>query len=186
MPVEMIPVNELCGPHLTNSVFWQVMGQLVLSLFNELCDTHLTNSVFWRVLGQRVAQKNDTTVNSLVMSDLRPGLTYEVAVKAGNHKGTSVLTPTVTYRHGISYVSSASTHGEALPSPTDTASPTCHLPALTVRHYRHLQIRYLLRDICQHSRQGITVTYRHSISFVSSASSHGEPLPSPTVTASPT
>lgn len=85
---------------------------LIHNIFLEQLTGYLLHRVFWRVLGQRVAQKNDTAGTSMEVTGLRPGLTYEVAVKAGNHMGTSVLTPTIPYSHVSPYISTASTHSE--------------------------------------------------------------------------
>ena len=65
--------------------------------------------VFWRAIGERFAKKNDTASRSMVLQELREDVVYEVAVKAGNHRGTSVLTPTITFHHSLSTVSSAIT-----------------------------------------------------------------------------
>ena len=68
-------------------------------------------SVFWRIKGHREAHKNDTAATELLIEGLKEGETYEVAVKAGNHKGTSVLTRTATFNHLGSSVTWASTPG---------------------------------------------------------------------------
>ncbi|XP_050727678.1 Ig-like and fibronectin type-III domain-containing protein 1 isoform X2 [Eriocheir sinensis] len=69
--------------------------------------------VFWRIKGHREAHKNDTAATELLIEGLKEGEIYEVAVKAGNHKGTSVLTRTATFNHhpGGSSVTWASTPG---------------------------------------------------------------------------
>lgn len=77
-------------------------------------DTVELYRVFWRPLGQRAARKNDTSQTDITIAGLSEGTTYEIAVKAGNHKGTSILTPTLTFTHRVQYVTSASTHGSSV------------------------------------------------------------------------
>lgn len=80
-----------------------------------------SGSVFWRIKGHREAHKNDTASTELLITGMREGETYEVAVKAGNHKGTSVLTRTATYNHTMSSVTRASTPGTSLAGPENDA-----------------------------------------------------------------
>ncbi|KAK4288329.1 hypothetical protein Pmani_038635, partial [Petrolisthes manimaculis] len=65
--------------------------------------------VFWRPKGQRAAMKNDTAKTELLITELSEGSTYEIAVKAGNHKGTSVLTPTIFFELPLTSVTWATT-----------------------------------------------------------------------------
>lgn len=65
--------------------------------------------VFWHVVGtdQKTAMKNDTRNMYIVLSDLQDGVTYDCVVKAGNHKGTSVLTRPIRFTMGDKYITSA-------------------------------------------------------------------------------
>lgn len=67
--------------------------------------------VFWRPMGLHAALKNDTSRTEMLIEGLDEEMTYEIAVKAGNHKGTSVLTPTINFTHRVSYITSATTKG---------------------------------------------------------------------------
>jgi len=53
--------------------------------------------VFWRPLGSKTANKTDTITPKVVLTELAPGVTYEVVVKAGNSEGTSQLTAPVKF-----------------------------------------------------------------------------------------
>lgn len=55
--------------------------------------------------------KNDTAKTELLITGLSEGTTYEIAVKAGNHKGTSVLTPTIFFEQPLTSVTWATTKG---------------------------------------------------------------------------
>lgn len=63
--------------------------------------------VFWRQEGARVALKNDTMDNKLIISELKDGTTYECVIKAGNHLGTSTLTEPVKFTMGDKFITSA-------------------------------------------------------------------------------
>ncbi|KAJ8984657.1 hypothetical protein NQ317_015748 [Molorchus minor] len=67
--------------------------------------------VFWRSLDSALhnqhRQKMDTSDTRLKITDLKAGTTYEVVVKAGNNKGTSLLTDTLKFTMGDKYVTSA-------------------------------------------------------------------------------
>ncbi|XP_064105777.1 Ig-like and fibronectin type-III domain-containing protein 1 isoform X2 [Macrobrachium nipponense] len=69
--------------------------------------------VFWRPFGNRTAMKNDTSETSMTIKGLQEGMTYEIAVKAGNSQGTSVLTPTVNFTHSSNYVTSSNLQGSS-------------------------------------------------------------------------
>lgn len=43
------------------------------------------------------------------MSNLKPGVAYETVIKAGNNKGTSVLTDPVQFTTESNFIASAST-----------------------------------------------------------------------------
>ncbi len=45
----------------------------------------------------RHAEKNDTTQTFLVLTNLRPRVKYELAVKAGNENGTSQLSASLVF-----------------------------------------------------------------------------------------
>ncbi|KAK7081529.1 hypothetical protein SK128_028299, partial [Halocaridina rubra] len=68
--------------------------------------------VFWRLLGNRAAKKNDTSNNTIIIHGLQEGKVYEIAVKAGNANGTSVLTPTLNFTHEY-YVTSSNLQGSS-------------------------------------------------------------------------
>ncbi|KAG8287269.1 hypothetical protein J6590_042606 [Homalodisca vitripennis] len=54
--------------------------------------------VFWRQYGVRIPPlKNDSRATSLRITGLKEGVTYECVVKAGNTRGTSVLTEPVKF-----------------------------------------------------------------------------------------
>lgn len=69
--------------------------------------------VFWRPMGNRTALKNDTSNTTMVIKGLQEGKMYEIAVKAGNARGTSVLTPTVNFTHHADYVTSSNVQGSS-------------------------------------------------------------------------
>jgi len=68
--------------------------------------------VFWRQVGSRSPSKNDTKGTELKISGLKEGETYECVVKAGNQRGTSVLTDPVRFTMGDKYITSASSIGK--------------------------------------------------------------------------
>ncbi|MPC94530.1 hypothetical protein E2C01_089703 [Portunus trituberculatus] len=74
---------------------------------------------------------------------MKEGETYEVAVKAGNHKGTSVLTRTATYNHTMSSVTRASTPAALIrtcpserlrPCRKEDSALKCWPPGITIGH----------------------------------------------------
>lgn len=58
-----------------------------------------------------MALKNDTQIRSLRVYNLTEGMSYEVAVKAGNRLGTSILTNTQVFTHALPTVTRRSTAG---------------------------------------------------------------------------
>lgn len=54
--------------------------------------------MFWRQYGVRIPPlKNDSRATSLTISGLKEGVTYECVVKAGNTRGTSILTEPIKF-----------------------------------------------------------------------------------------
>ncbi|XP_054267567.1 Ig-like and fibronectin type-III domain-containing protein 1 [Macrosteles quadrilineatus] len=75
--------------------------------------------VFWRQYGVRIPpQKNDSRVTSMKISGLKEGVTYECVVKAGNTRGTSVLTEPVKFimddKYTVILPTTTSDHGQGL------------------------------------------------------------------------
>ncbi|XP_045478484.1 Ig-like and fibronectin type-III domain-containing protein 2 [Harmonia axyridis] len=69
--------------------------------------------VIWRLLDgkqERPVYKNDTPETSLVLTNLKEGGTYEYVIKAGNNKGTSVLTKSVRFITGDKDVTASANH----------------------------------------------------------------------------
>lgn len=65
--------------------------------------------VFWRPVGQKLSDRVDSTETSVLISNLKPGVHYETVVKAGNSKGTSVLTEPISFVTEDNLISSART-----------------------------------------------------------------------------
>lgn len=71
--------------------------------------------VFWRRVDapERVpTEKSDTAETQIKISNLKEDATYECVVKAGNHRGTSMLTDPVRFSTGEKSVMSAASKGE--------------------------------------------------------------------------
>lgn len=60
--------------------------------------------ILWREQGTSNAEKIDTAETSVTLSDLKPGVTYELVVKAGNSNGTSQLTEPITFVTAENYI----------------------------------------------------------------------------------
>lgn len=60
--------------------------------------------VFWRPVGEKSTNKSDTVARRLILSDLQPGTTYELVVKAGNGNGTSQLTAPLKFITADKYI----------------------------------------------------------------------------------
>lgn len=60
--------------------------------------------ILWRESGTSHADKVDTTKTSIKLTNLRPGTTYEIVIKAGNSNGTSQLTPPLTFVTEENYI----------------------------------------------------------------------------------
>lgn len=69
--------------------------------------------VFWRQVGVRIQPvKNDSRDTSLRITGLKEGVSYECVVKAGNTRGTSILTDPVRFATNDKYITLAASHGE--------------------------------------------------------------------------
>lgn len=70
--------------------------------------------VFWRPVNSvnKVGEKGDTSQTFLEITDLKDGVMYEAYIKAGNHKGTSILTEPIKFTMGEKFVTSAASRGE--------------------------------------------------------------------------
>lgn len=70
--------------------------------------------VIWRPLDgteEKPVYKNDTPETSLLLTNLKEGGTYEYVIKAGNTKGTSVLTKSVRFITGDKGITASANHG---------------------------------------------------------------------------
>ncbi|XP_021960351.1 Ig-like and fibronectin type-III domain-containing protein 1 [Folsomia candida] len=67
--------------------------------------------VFWRPIGQKLSERQDTQTTSLRIANLKPGHHYETVIKAGNNRGTSILTEPVGFTTENNFIASASTAG---------------------------------------------------------------------------
>jgi hypothetical protein len=65
--------------------------------------------VFWRQVGQKLSERADTQSTSLKIPNLKPGVQYEAVIKAGNNRGTSVLTEPLGFTTENNFIASAST-----------------------------------------------------------------------------
>lgn len=65
--------------------------------------------VFWRMVDSpgKSSMKNDTADTEIAINNLKDGATYELVIKAGNHRGTSTLTEAVRFTVGDKYITSA-------------------------------------------------------------------------------
>lgn len=68
--------------------------------------------MFWKQVTSRTVLKNDTKANSLLITGLKYGETYECVIKAGNHFGTSTLTEPKQFTTRDKYITSAASLGE--------------------------------------------------------------------------
>lgn len=69
--------------------------------------------MFWRQVGVRIQPvKNDSRETSLRITGLKEGVSYECVVKAGNTRGTSVLTDPVKFATNDKYITLAASHGK--------------------------------------------------------------------------
>ena len=56
------------------------------------------------ILNSRLADKIDTPKTTITMTGLKPGVTYEIVVKAGNSNGTSQLTAPLSFFTAEHYI----------------------------------------------------------------------------------
>lgn len=70
--------------------------------------------IFWKMVDSpgKSAMKNDTSGTEFVINNLKDGATYELAIKAGNHNGTSTPTDSVRFTVGEKYVTSAASRDD--------------------------------------------------------------------------
>lgn len=70
--------------------------------------------VFWKMVDApgKSAMKNDTPATEFLINNLKDGATYELAIKAGNHNGTSTPTDSVKFTVGEKYVTSAASRDD--------------------------------------------------------------------------
>lgn len=70
--------------------------------------------VFWRLVDSdlRTSLKSDTPDTFAIITQLKDGGVYECVVKAGNHRGTSVLTEPIRFTMGDKYITSSASHGD--------------------------------------------------------------------------